>query len=110
MFTCNRDEISSRDETGPGMKKILFACQFHPAIRQVEFHPGMKFSLKQNLLLSTKTYNKIYHFFFLVIEMITFLKRLRYIIGNFLVNAFSQMVLQNRVKYKLYFQRTNYTM
>ena len=33
-FTCNRNEISSRDETRPGMKRV-------------EFHPGMKFNLKE---------------------------------------------------------------
>ena len=37
----------------PGMKKFLFTR---------EFHPGMKFNLKENLSLSMKTYNKIYHF------------------------------------------------
>ena len=38
----------------PGMKKILFTR---------EFHPGMKFNLKENLPLSMmKTYNKISHF------------------------------------------------
>ena len=40
------------DETRPGMKKFLFTR---------EFHPGMKFNLKENLPLSMKTYNKIYH-------------------------------------------------
>ena len=60
-FTCNRDEISSRDETSPGMKKYLFTCQFHPGMKRVEFNPGMKFNLKEKLPLSMKTY-KIYHF------------------------------------------------
>ena len=45
-FTCNRDAISSRDETRPGMKKFLFISEFHPGIKPVEFHPGMKFNLK----------------------------------------------------------------
>ena len=32
-------------------------------MKRVEFHPGMKFSLKENLSLSMmKTYNKISHF------------------------------------------------
>ena len=61
-FTCNRDEISSRDETRPGMKKFLFTREFHPAMKRVEFHPGMKFDLKENLLSMMKTYNKISHF------------------------------------------------
>ena len=52
-LTCNRDEISSQDETRPSMKKFLFTG---------EFHPGMKFNLKENLPLSMKTYNKTYHF------------------------------------------------
>ena len=60
-FTCNRDEISSQDETRPGMKKFLFTGEFHPGMKRVEFHPGMKFNLKENLPLSMKTYNKIYH-------------------------------------------------
>ena len=55
-FTCNRDEISSRDETRPGMKKFLFTCEFHPGMKRVEFHPGMKFNLKENLSLSMEKY------------------------------------------------------
>ena len=51
-FTSNRDEISSGDETCPGMKKFLFTCEFHPGMKRVEFHPGMKFNLKKNLSLS----------------------------------------------------------
>ena len=48
--TGNRDEISSRDETRPGMKKYLFAREFHPVeFTRVEFHPGMKFILKENI-------------------------------------------------------------
>ena len=43
VFTCNRDEISSGDETRPGMKKFLFTREFHPA---------MKFNLKENLSLN----------------------------------------------------------
>ena len=54
-FTCNRDEISSWDETRPGMKKFLFTRKFHPGMKRVEFHPGMKFNLKENLPLSMKT-------------------------------------------------------
>ena len=61
-FTCNRDEISSRDETRPGIKKFLFTREFHPGMKRVEFDPRMKFSLKENLRLSMKTYNKTYHF------------------------------------------------
>ena len=62
-FTCNRDEISYRDETCPGMKKFLFTREFYPGMKRVEFHPGMKFNLKENIYEnSMKTYNKIYHF------------------------------------------------
>ena len=60
-FTCNRGEISSRNETRRGMKKFLFTREFHPGMKRVEFHPRMKFNLKENLPLSMKTYNKIYH-------------------------------------------------
>ena len=60
-FTCNRDESSSWDETCLGMKKFLFTREFHPRMKRVEFHPGMKFNLKENLPLSMKTCNKIYH-------------------------------------------------
>ena len=63
-FTCNRDEIGSLDETRPWMKKVLFAREFHPGMKRVEFHREMKFNLKEKLLLSMKTY-KIYHFSFI---------------------------------------------
>ena len=56
VFTCNRDEISSRDETRYEMKKFLLTCEFHPGIKRVEFHSGMKFNLKENLSLSMKNY------------------------------------------------------
>ena len=47
----------------PGMKKFLFTREFHPGMKRVEFHPRMKFNLKENLLLSMmKTYNEISHF------------------------------------------------
>ena len=36
-FTCNQDEIYT------GMKKFLFTREFHPWMKRVEFHPGMKF-------------------------------------------------------------------
>ena len=35
-FTCNRDEISSQDETRPGMKKILLTREFHLGMKRVE--------------------------------------------------------------------------
>ena len=81
MMTCLllftrfcRDEISSRDELVlvrvrlhvtetkfyPGMKNFLFTSEFHPGMKRVESHPGIKFNLNEDLLLSTKT--KIYHF------------------------------------------------
>ena len=50
-FTCNRDEVSSRDQTRPVMKKFLFTSEFHSGMKRVEIHPGMKFNLKGNLLL-----------------------------------------------------------
>ena len=63
MFTCNRDEISSRDETRPGMKKFLFTREFHPGMKRVELHPRMKFNLKENLSLRMMTTsNKTSHF------------------------------------------------
>ena len=66
-FTCDRDEISSRNETRHGMKKFLFTREFHPGMKRVEFHPGMKFNLKENLPLSMmKTYNKNSHFFSII--------------------------------------------
>ena len=58
LQTLLRDEILSRDA-----KKNVYKRKFHPGMKRVEFHPRMKFSLKENLSLSMKTYNKIYHFF-----------------------------------------------
>ena len=60
-FTCNRDEISSRDETRPRMKKFLFTREFHPGMKRVEFHPGMKFNLKENLSSGMMKTYKISH-------------------------------------------------
>ena len=54
-------------ESHPEMKKILFTREFHPGMKRVEFHTGMKFDLKENLPLSMmKTYNKISHFFSII--------------------------------------------
>ena len=36
----------------PGVKKFLFTHEFHPGMKRVEFHPWMKFNLKENLSLS----------------------------------------------------------
>ena len=36
----------------PGMKKILFTREFRPGMKQIEFHPGMKFNFKENFPLS----------------------------------------------------------
>ena len=36
-------------ESHPGMKKILFTREFHSGLKCVEFHPGIKFNLKENL-------------------------------------------------------------
>ena len=30
----------------PGMKKFLFTREFHPGMRRVEFHRGMKLNLE----------------------------------------------------------------
>ena len=73
-FTCNRDEISSRDKTRPRTKKFLFTREFHPRMKRVEFHPGMKFNFKGNLPLSMKTYNEIYNRYVETSE-ITFLEK-----------------------------------
>ena len=47
------DEILSRDKLIPskitGMKQYLFTREFHLGMKPVEFHPGIKFSLKDNL-------------------------------------------------------------
>ena len=40
-------QISSQDETRPGKKKFLFTREFHPGMKRVEVHPGMKFNLKR---------------------------------------------------------------
>ena len=40
----------------------MFTREFYPGMKRVEFHPGMKFNLEENLVKSMKTYNKIYHF------------------------------------------------
>ena len=66
MFTCNRDEISSWNETRLWVKKIMFTRKFYPEMKQVNFHPWIKFNLKENLSLSMKTYYKIYHFFSII--------------------------------------------
>ena len=73
VITGNRDEILSWDETHSGMNKSLFTREFHPRMKRFEFHHEMKFSLKENLQLNMKTYNKIY-LFFSVIERITLLE------------------------------------
>ena len=72
-----------------------------------------------------KTYDKIYNFFS-IIETVNFIiRKLRWpqlimlkifviyivinIISNFLIEAFSPILLQNGVKKKMYFQRSYYT-
>ena len=60
-FPRNRDEFSFWDKNRPAMKKFLFTRESHLGMKQVEFHPGMKFNLKENLPLSMKTYNEIYN-------------------------------------------------
>ena len=49
----------------PRIKKILFTREFHPGMKRVVLHPGWH-NLKENLPLSMKTYNKIYHFFSII--------------------------------------------
>ena len=39
----------------PGTKKFLFTCEFHLGMSRGEFHPEMKFNLKENFPLSKKT-------------------------------------------------------
>ena len=77
VFTCNRDEISSRDETRPEMKKFLFTLEFHPRMKRVEFHPGMKFNLKENLPLSMMKTYKIFHFSRLLTSEAWYVKNIR---------------------------------
>ena len=43
-----------------GWKK-LFGREFDPGMKRLEFHPGMKFNLKENLQLSMKKYKKMKH-------------------------------------------------
>ena len=43
----------------PGVKKILFTPNFHSGMKRVEFHPGMKYNLKENL---PECENRIYNF------------------------------------------------
>ena len=63
-------------------------------MKGVEFRRVIKFNLKENLLLSMKTYNKI-HNFFSIIEKINNVKNICVIniIGNFHIKAFSLIVL-----------------
>ena len=46
MFNIEKKK-KKKKKTGPGMKTFLFTRKFHPGIKRVEFHPGMKFNLKQ---------------------------------------------------------------
>ena len=57
VFTINQDEISSWGERNSVTREFL------PGMKRADFYPGMKFSLKENVLLGMKTYNKSYHFF-----------------------------------------------
>ena len=43
----------------PGMKKIRFTRELYSGMKRVEFHPGMKFNLKENVPLSTKNIIKL---------------------------------------------------
>ena len=42
-------------------KRTLFTREFHTRMKRVEFHYSMKSNLKENLPLTMKTYNEIYH-------------------------------------------------
>ena len=91
-FTCNRDKFSSWDETRPGMKKFLFTHEFHAGMKRVEFHPGMKFNLKENLPLRMKTYNESYNWYVETSE-ITFLEQLlrsSFSFAYFLIKVFQK--------------------
>ena len=92
MFTYNRDEFSSWDETRSGMKKFLFKRDFYPGMKRVEFHPGMKFNLKEKLPLSMKTYNEIYNWYVETSE-ITFWEKLlcsSFSFAYFLIKVFQK--------------------
>ena len=58
-FACNRDKISSRDKSYSGMKKVWFTREFHPGMKRVEFHTGIKFNFKELLPLRMKACNNI---------------------------------------------------
>ena len=61
-------EISFRDETRPRMKILLFTR---------EFHPRMKFNLKENLSLSMMKTYKISHFSQLLKSEAWYVKNIR---------------------------------
>ena len=50
----------------PRRKNFCLHVKFHPGMKRVEVHPGMKFHLKENLPLSMKTYNKVYYAFSII--------------------------------------------
>ena len=60
VFTCNRNEMSALDKTHPGMKKN-FCLYDLPGWDASNFIQRVKYSLNEKLLLSIKTYVKIYH-------------------------------------------------
>ena len=65
VFTCNRDEISSWDETPSGIKNLIQGCLhliFPHDELELGFHLATKFGLKEDCFLSMKTY-EIYNFF-----------------------------------------------
>ena len=62
----------------PEMEKFMFTRQFHPGMKRVEFRPGMKLNLKENLPLSMmKTYNKIFHFYSIIESEAWYVKNIR---------------------------------
>ena len=76
-FTCNRDEISSQDETHLGMKKFLFTCEFHPGMKQVEFIPGWNLIWKKTSHWVWWKHNKISHFSQLLKSEAWYVKNIR---------------------------------
>ena len=71
VFTCNRDEISSWDETPSGIKNLIQGCLhliFPHDELELEFHLATKFGLKEDCFLSMKTY-EIYNFFFKLLKL-----------------------------------------
>ena len=49
LISCLRVRLHvTETKSHPGMKKFQFAREFHPRMKRVECHLGMKFDLKEN--------------------------------------------------------------